>query len=403
MGIEFGRQLRAQRSARGLTQAQLGANTHSRGLISQIETGEREPTAEDLLELAGRLQLAPDQLQAPDHVPLPEEAAHLLHSMAARQACDLRDWSQAAAHAGQAAAAALAAHRSGAWWDAASLQAECLLRLHRCEESAALARELLAHPLATTEALAARAHDLLARTEKAQGHPGAAVEHARRAVRAAAGVHLPAGLLLEALRTLVEALAEDGRLEEAWEHCGTLADLADDEPEGALQGKAYWTIGNIAFLRRDHATGAAHHRHATTVLSPANDLGLWAQSTKAAAAARITGGSLDAETAVMLKRAEQAYAVIGGTPEDQAELALLRARWLYSTGQPSQALPLLFEAHSARHLLHPRLAADAAQLLARALEAAGRPDEAQRVLEDASHEFAPAGDPRSAGAPANHT
>jgi transcriptional regulator with XRE-family HTH domain len=402
MGIEFGRQLRSQRTARGLTQAQLGANTHSVGLISQIEAGEREPTSHDIRELAGRLQLAPDQLQAANHATLPEEAAHLLHSMAARQACDLRDWDRAATHAGHAAAAALAAHRSGAWWDAASLQAECLVRLRRWTESANLARELLAHPLAATEALAARAHDLLARSERAQGHTGPAVQHARRAVKAAAGAHPRTGLLMEALRTLVEALADDGGIEEAWEHCRTLADLAQDEPEGPLQGKAHWTIGNIAFLRGDHTTGTVHHQRATTVLSPANDLGLWAESTKAAAAARITGGSLGTETEAMLKRAEMAYAVIGGTPEDHAELSLLRARWLYSTGRPSQALALLLEAHAARHLLGSRLAADVAQLLARALQAAGRSEEAQQVLAESTREPAPDIAPRTSARSSRH-
>jgi tetratricopeptide (TPR) repeat protein len=311
--------------------------------------------------------------------------------MAARRAQDLREYDSAAAHAAQAAHAALEAGKKGAWWDMTCLRAESLMKLRQFAEAAALARTLLAHPLGGSGPLAARALDLLARSERGQGRIGAAVEHAREAVREAATALPRTAALLESLRTLVESLADAGNLEEAWDYCRFLADLAEDEPDGPLQGTAHAAIGNVAFLRGNHSEGATRHARAGKALSPANDIGLWAEFSRAAAAARITGGDLGPETANALKRAELAYSVIGATREDQIELSLLRARWLYATGSPAQALTLLRGVHAERHLLPHHHAACASLLLSRALESAGHPEEARRVLDAAAHELALAG------------
>ncbi|MDQ0259530.1 helix-turn-helix domain-containing protein [Sinomonas atrocyanea] len=391
MGTEFGRQLQAQRNARGLTRHDIASAACPADYIALIEEGRREPTPEVIRELAGRLQLTPAQLDARDQTPSPEEAAYLLHSMAARQSHDLREYDSAAAHAAQAAHAAREAGKKGAWWDMTSLHAESLMKLRQFAKAAALARTLLAHPLGAAGPLTARAHDLLARSERGRGRIGAAVEHAREAVRAAATALPRTPVPLEPLRTLVESLADAGHLEEAWDYCGILADLAEDEPDGPLQGTAHAAIGNVAFLRGDHSGGATRHARAGRALSPANDIGLWAEFSKAAASARITGGDLGPETANALERAELAYSVIGGTREDQIELSLLRARWLYATGSPAQALALLRDVHAEKHLLAHHHAAHASLLLGRALGAAGQQEEADRVLDAAAHQLALAG------------
>lgn len=387
MGTEFGRQLRAQRNTRGLTLTDLASAAWPPGHICLIEEGRREPTPELVRELAARLQLTPAQLNSWDHVPAPADAAYILHSMAARQSHDLREYDRAAAHAAQAAAAALEAGKPGAWWDMAFLHAQCLLRLRHFTESVPLAKQLLDHPLANVEALAARAHHLLALAERGRGRITIALEHARGAVLAAAGAQPRTRELLESLQTLVELLADGGELEEAWHHCRLLSDLAEDEPAGPLQGSAHGAVGNIAFMRGDCAEGTARHERAAQMLSPANDLGLWAAFNKAAAAARIAGGHLGPETASALKKANLAYSVIGGTRADHLELSLLHAQLLYATGDPAQALSLLRDVHEEKNLLGHHQAAHASRLLARALEAAGRPDEAREALAEAAEDL----------------
>ncbi|WP_372498047.1 helix-turn-helix domain-containing protein [Sinomonas terrae] len=59
MGERFGTQLRAERTARGLSQTQLGGEEHSPSYICLLEIGRREPTPEIIAELAARLELAP--------------------------------------------------------------------------------------------------------------------------------------------------------------------------------------------------------------------------------------------------------------------------------------------------------------------------------------------------------
>lgn len=390
MGVRFGEHLRTQRLARGLTQAELGAGTYSTSYISLIETGRREPGPEVVRDLAQRLQLSPLELEAWGQPAGPDDTAYLASALAARQAWDLREYAEASSQAAAAAEAALAVGNAGIWWDMECLQAECLMKLKQFERSAALVKTLLAHPIAEAEALASRAHQMLSAAHTGLGRMAAALEHAREALRLAAGLPKGSGARLGAERRLVRALGDSGRLEEAWEHCRVLSELAEADPAAVGRGKAEWAIGNVAFMRGDHQEGAERHRRAARLLSPANDLELWARFNKESAAARLTGGNLDPETLDTIRRAEIAYTVIGATAADQLELTLLRARWLLATGSPDESVPLLRAVSAGRDLIGAHLTAEAELLLTQALAACGLPDKPSARPERAGEPPTPA-------------
>lgn len=393
MGVRFGRHLRDQRIARGLTQAQLGAGAYATAYISLVESGRREPSPELVREMAARLTPTPPEPQATAR----HETAYLLHALTARQAWDLREYQKGVEEAAAAADAATDAGSPTGWWEMTHLQAECLLSLRQLPDCVRTAEELLAHPITReTDELAARAHQMLAAAHHGLGRMDAATAHAHNADRLAAGLPEGSETRIRAVRSLVVALADSGQLERAWEACRRLSDLTEPGTADDLAGEAEWAIGCVAFLRGNHHTGAEHHERAGRLLSPANDLRLWARFNKDSAAARLRGGIVDPQTLETINRAELAYSIIGPSPSEKLELELIRAGWLHAAGDTEAALPLLREAVSGRHLIGHRLAAQATRLLGQALLEAGRPDEAAAALSEAHHEFSLAGMPDDA-------
>jgi transcriptional regulator with XRE-family HTH domain len=398
LGVNFGAQLRQERIRRGLSQSQLGGDAYSPSYISLLEIGRREPTPEVVRHLARALQRAPEAVRSWNQGLNSEEAAYLSAGLGARQAWDARDYREAAAQAHAAARHARSAGNRSGWWEAACLQAESLARLGHARQALRIVQdELLPHPLtADTAALAVRARQLLASLCLGLGAPGNAVGHAREAAGLAAALPPRDPFRTAALRTLVTALAETGLLEEAWQKCAELAqDAAAQEGQGA--GEAEWAIGNVAFLRGDGEAGIRHHERAARLLSPANDLELWARFNLSSAAHRLAGGITEPETLDALERAEIAYSVVGANAVDQLELALLRAQWHHRAGQHAKALEHLRPLMAGSPLLGHRAAAEAALLHARALLAAhGVPASALEPLRQARDHFTAAGLPHRA-------
>ncbi|WP_138444663.1 helix-turn-helix domain-containing protein [Sinomonas susongensis] len=387
MGIRFGQHLRTQRLARGLTLDELGEGAFPASYISLIEAGRREPGPAVVRELARRLQDPPRGLQGGSGQTAAGDGAYLASALAARQAWDLREYEHAAGHAETAAAAAQTAGKASSWWDMACLRAECLVKLRKFEDCVVLVRRLLSHPLSESPALASRAHEMLSLSFTGLGRTAAALEHAHEAVRLAAEMPGRSEVLFGALRRLIRALADSGRLDEAWERCRSLSDLmAETETAPVSTGESEWTIGNVAFIRGDHTEGAERHRRAARFLSSANDLELWSRFNQEIASTRLAGGNLDQDTLDALKRAEMGFSVIGCPRADQLELALLRARWLCATGSPAESIPLLREVHQGRGLLRPHVAAEAAKLLGQALRKCELTDETSASGEEAQGE-----------------
>ena len=392
MGNGFGEKLRAERLERGLTQAELGKDLYSPSYISLLETGRREPTAEVIEELARRLELAPKALEAWSQPISVSDAEYVLAGLYARQAWDLRDYPLAASHAATAAQIALEGKNTSAWWNMTYMQAECLMKQGDLQECRKIIERLIEHPMATESVgLGVRARQMLAAVCHGQGQLAIAVEHALEAVRLS--VNLPRGstVAIGAHRILIGALAESGRLDEAWKDCQALLDQVDEHAMSQLAGEVAWVVGNVAFMRHDYTEGVKHHERAARLLSPANDIELWARFNKASAAVRLSSGIVEPETLAAIERAELAFSIVGGTKSDELEVAFIRARWLYLTGDIVAAVEKLREIHAERDALGKHTAGEVSLLLGKSLKAAGDIDEALGYLEEARKAFAAAG------------
>jgi len=392
VGNGFGEKLRAERLERGLTQAELGKDLYSPSYISLLETGRREPTADVIEELARRLELAPKALEAWSQPISVSDAEYVLAGLYARQAWDLRDYALAAEHAANAARIALDGKNTSAWWNMTYMQAECLMKQGQLKECQKIMEHLSEHPMATESAgLGVRARQMLAALCHGQGQLSTAVEHAEKAVELCAQLPKGSTLIIGALRALIGALAESGRLDEAWKYCQDMNEQMDEHSMSQLAGEVAWVIGNVAFMRHDYPEGIKHHERAAKLLSPANDIELWARFNKASAAVRLSSGIVEPETLSAIERAELALSIVGGNKADQLEVAFIRARWLYLTGDIVAAVQKLREIHAERTDLGKHTAGEVSLLLGKSLKAAGELDEALAYLEEAQKAFSGAG------------
>ncbi|WP_045732163.1 helix-turn-helix domain-containing protein [Pseudarthrobacter chlorophenolicus] len=392
MGNGFGEKLRAERLERGLTQAELGKDLYSPSYISLLETGRREPTAEVIEELARRLELAPKALEAWSQPISVSDAEYVLAGLYARQAWDLRDYPLAASHAATAAQIALDGRNTSAWWNMTYMQAECLMKQGNLQECQRIIKHLLEHPMATESVgLGIRARQMLAAVSHGLGQLSVAVDEAKEAVKLCAQLPKGSTLIIGAHRALIGALAESGRLDEAWKYCQDMNDHVDEHSMSQLAGEVAWVIGNVAFMRHDYQEGIKHHERAARLLSPANDIELWARFNKASAAVRLSSGIVEPETLSSIERAELALSIVGGNKSDQLEVAFIRARWLYLTGDIVAAVEKLREIHGERASLAKHTAGEVSLLLGKSLKAAGESEEALIHLQEAQKAFSAAG------------
>ncbi|MCZ2401823.1 helix-turn-helix transcriptional regulator [Paenarthrobacter sp. Z7-10] len=392
MGNSFGDRLRTERLSRSLTQAELGGDLYSASYVSLLENGRREPTPDVVKQLAKQLQLAPHAVQEWTSPVSEEEAGYLLTALYARQSWDMRDFVAAAKQAQTAAGMAQANRDTVSWWNMAYLQASSLLENADCEAAKETISEVLRHPLSQeTAGLAVRAEQLLASACLGLGQLTEAVEHAAIAVRRGATLPHESNAYIAALRTLIAALAESGKLDEAWVHCQTLAALVDDTLLPQLAGEIYWVVGNVAFMRHDVKEGLSNHALAGQLLSPASDLALWARFNKATASVRLFAGVVEPDTLVAIERAELAQSVVGANPADVLEVSLIRAQWHYLNGDMKEALQLLTRLREHREQLAKHTAGEATFLLGRTLKAMGKGQEALDILTEAKELFSSAG------------
>lgn len=392
MGNGFGEKLRAERLERGLTQAELGKDLYSPSYISLLETGRREPTPEVIDELAKRLELAPKALEAWSQPVSVSDAEYVLAGLYARQAWDLRDYPLAASHAATAAKTALEAKNTSAWWNMSYMQAECLMKHGDLQECRELVERLLEHPMASESVgLGVRARQMYAAVLQRQGQLSLAIDSALEAVALSAQMPPSSTVRIGAHRILIGALAEGGRLDEAWKYCKELLAQVDDLTMPQLAGEVAWVVGNVAFMRHDYTEGVKHHERAAKLLSPANDIELWARFNKASAAVRLTSGIVEPETLSSIERAELAFSIVGGMKSDELEIAFIRARWLYLTGDIVAAIKKLREIHAERKALAKHTGGEVSLLLGKSLKAAGESEEALVHLEEAQKAFSAAG------------
>ncbi|AIY02637.1 hypothetical protein ART_3038 [Arthrobacter sp. PAMC 25486] len=404
MGSSFGERLKQERLSRNLSQGELGGELYSASYISLLENAHREPTTEIIGQLALQLHLAPPPIAGRPEPASPETSDGLRLSLCARQSWDTRDYSGAAASALSAAELASAGKDSVSWWNMTFLAANSLLRNGEHESAVTILKTLLADPLtAGSDALSLRAHQVMAAAMLAQGSLTESITHATLAVEIGSGDSAEEfSAYLMALQTLVGALTEAGRLNEAWAHTLTLAESITSDTPSQVAGEIHWVVGNVAFLRNDTRTGLEHHSKAARLLSPTADLSRWAQFNKATAWVRLAAGVVEPATLQAIERSELAHSVVGATSAEVLEVSMLRARWHYLNGELTQALELLSAIERDQDQLAPHIAGDTALLLGDTLRDSGRLPEARAAYQRAHDRFTQAGALDRAAVAADH-
>ena len=392
MGNGFGEKLRAERLERGLTQAELGKDLYSPSYISLLETGRREPTAEVIEELARRLELAPKALEAWSQPISVSDAEYVLAGLYARQAWDLRDYPLAATHAATAAQIALEGKNTSAWWNMTYMQAECLIKQGNWQECQKIMQHLLEHPMATESVgLGVRARQMLAGICQGQGQLSTAVDHAMEAVKLCAQLPKGSTLIIGAHRALIGALAESGRLDEAWRYCQDMNDQMDEHSMSQLAGEVAWVIGNVAFMRHDYAGGHQVPRARRQDALPRQrhrTLGPVQQGVRRRAPLLRDRGAGNA----VLHRTRRTGPVHRGRQQNGPAGSRLHPRPLAlphrrHRGRRQQAP----EIHAESDALAKHTAGEVSLLLGKSLKAAGEAEEALVYLEEAQKAFSAAG------------
>lgn len=175
------------------------------------------------------------------------------------------------------------------------------------------------------------------------GDGSAALDIAEEARAQAANFPDSFPLRVQVLQVLLAALVEAGQLDEAWKLHNLLdsslyliADLHE-------QGKAYWTLGNLAFLVSEPILGMRYHDRAATLLSPTKDMLLWARFNRASTELRLQAGLFEPSTSDCLSRAEIAFGLVQPGDLDQVGLCMTKSRFVVLGGDPIRGLKMLEE------------------------------------------------------------
>ncbi|MCC3266544.1 hypothetical protein [Arthrobacter gengyunqii] len=301
----------------------------------------------------------------------------MLNEYRARLHWDRREYKAALENATEAASKALVKDDITGYWRMTFLLAECQMELGLIQEFAASAKELSENAAVQGDrALVARSKALYARALETLGHIGEALVVAQEA--AALDLDEPSDTVdeIEMLHGLVAALAESGQGCEAWTHALRMAELAGQQEDQLIAGKAYWAVGTAAFLNDDPDNGVFYHKLAAANLAPDNDVNTWAFFNKSSALARLSAGIVDHETLECIERAELANSVTGGSPILELEISTARAHWLVLTGEADEAAIRVQQILDQRELLPEHALAEVEYVAALALHELGRNDEA---------------------------
>lgn len=317
-----------------------------------------------------------------------------LYAAAELQAHEQRSnhaFADAADSAERAADIALRDGNFASWWNMSFLQAENLLDAQRFDDCAALTVNLISDLGESPNSYdRARAHILLAKARQGAGLLEQAAESARAAAALSAG-ELDVEINIKARQALIAALADGGRLAEAWGESKALAGVISDDVDEQLAGKAYWVIGNVAFLCDKVQDGLTYHELAAATFSPTKNLDVWAKFNKASAAMRLAANVADADTLRCIERAELATDVIGGSENDLMLLRRNRAHWSYLAGDAESAVALLEDIRATSRIVTPQILGDVCLLLGRSYLATGDRDAARQSLTEAVVHFESAG------------
>lgn len=320
--------------------------------------------------------------------------AYAAAELRAREHQSSHDFAEAAKSASVAADIALNDGDLESWWSMTYFRAECFLSDANFEACADTASTLVSDAQAISPQLRAQVHILVAKAHQGSGLLESAAAEARAAVELT-NHESDVDVNVKARQALIAALADSGKLTDAWSESKGLANVISDEVDEQLAGKAYWVIGNVAFLCDDIEEGLRYHELAASTFSPARDLNVWAKFNKASAAMRLAANVADPDTLRCIERAELATDVIGGSENDMLLLKRNRAHWSFLAGDAKSAVTLL-EDICGTGTASLQVVADAWFLLGRAYLATGDKNSARQALSEAEVHFEKAGAPHRA-------
>ena len=296
----------------------------------------------------------------------------ILNEYKARQLWEQRDYTAAMERTRKAAETAALKGDDAGWWRMTYLLAECQRELGLIDDCVVSARTLAEHSLTKQEPeLGAKANALRSAGLRSIGKLPEALEIAREAALDFPESGYGSIGKLEAQQVLVAVLAESGSMDDAWHEAELLATMVDSDTSSEKAGKAYWSIGNVAFLLDRISEATHYHDLAATCLSPSNDLSLWALFNKASAFMRLTANLVAPETLQCIERAEMAISISGGSPQDELDISVIRAHWDYLSGEVSGARKQMVRVMEQSGSMSPLDEGDARLLYARILDEDG--------------------------------
>lgn len=365
---EVGERIRQLRTARGLSQIELGEGRYSGSYISHIESGRRQPNADVLEFLAARLGLAVSELDPNDVESVEAEVVALLAGV--RRLLAAHQWDAAVRTARQAAHRAAELQRDSRRWEVDFLLATALISASRYDEAAELADDLAARSVvAGNPDLRAEARTLAARAHRAGGRLAEAADRAAAAVVDASSGSV--SLLATALVSLLGSLVSASRWPEVDDVEARLRELVDHLP--AAEGtKVAWALGNTSFHRGQITDGLAWHERAAELCDPNVDLRAWARLHQSTAA-QLAGFGGDLDQAQRHFDLAHPIVLVLGNSGDLADLRLVQAKLFIRRADYDSAIALLEHLSAEAATLEDlRLEAEVRESWATALLALGR-------------------------------
>lgn len=395
--VQFGSLLRQARKQRGLSQAELGGDRYTGSYISHLESGRRAASPEVIEFLTRRLGVSPLEWGTS---PAGDTRSALLDGavedlLVAERAWSERDWSAAITHSKSAAESAAASGDSTRHWEALYVMAQARFSSGEYAVAGELAEQLAEHQTARRFAVArAQALSLASTASRAADRLGWSIAFGARAVEAASSA--PPIILTEALMALVSALGEAGHdLAETRPLLDRLELLAPRLGSSHSRGTVAWTIGSALCMGGEVVSGVARHDSARELLDPKRDLRLWLRFQGVAARWRLNAGITDG-VPELLRTASFGLDIVGNV-HDRAELRQVEAMLALRTEAPEQAAESMEASLSDPEFSAAGVAQGSSMvILAHALRALGREEEARLQYARAANAFEEEGRLRAA-------
>jgi transcriptional regulator with XRE-family HTH domain len=387
--VQFGSLLRQARKQRGMSQAELGGERYTGSYISHLESGRRAASPEVIDFLSRRLGVSPLEWGTS---PAGDARSALLHDgaiedlLVAERAWSERDWGAAITHSKQAAESAAASGDSTRHWEALYVMAQARFSGGEYAAAGELAEQLAEHQTARRFAVArAQALSLASTASRAADRLGWSIAFGARAVEAASAA--PPIILTEALMSLVSALGEAGHdLAETRPLLDRLEQLAPRLGSPHSRGTVAWTIGSALCMGGLAQPGLAHHDTARELLDPKRDLRLWLRFHSVAARWRLNADVVDGVPELL--RAASFGLDIVGNAHDRAELRQVEAMFALRRHEPEEALVIMQGVLADPETGAPEVSHSGSLLiLAHALRALGREDEARAEYARAANAY----------------